>query len=311
MPGAGSGTLLFGIESSFKGSVKNTDYYHFGRNPTVGEINIDRELTRLRNAGVIEDVESVSQQIGGAVNVSSTINGGTHENVEEIVFNAGPASGFTTGPATSAQVLVGAEYLDSGATSNKVRELKGVIPTQYQISYNEGQPVRQSLSMLWADEADGSVPAAADITTPSSGQDAMDHSFDFSADTTSITKLQSFTLTLSNLYRYHEGNQQTPIAATLAAPDLSCSATAIWDDPTDQLEYAYGSAGATAPEDSMTGQSLTVDIDDKTDTDIAQYDLSNAKPTTQNWQNVIDGESDTLEQLEWVVANGSGGITIT
>lgn len=310
MPGAGSGTLLFGIESSFKGSVKNTDYYHFGRNPTVDEISLERELQRLREAGVIEDVESVSQQIEGAVNVSATINGGVHDNVETVVFNDS-GTGFTTGEATSAQVLVGAEYLDGGGTSTKLRDLKGAIPTQYQVSYNQGQPVRYSLNMLFADEADGSEPAAADITSPSSGQDAMFHSFDFSADSTSITKLQSCTLTLSNLYRYHRGNQMTPIAAVLAAPELTCTATAIWDDPTDQLEYAYGSSGATAPEDSMTGQSLTVDIDDKTGTDVTQYGLSGAKPNTESWSDVIESENDTTEEVEWFVANGSGGISVS
>jgi len=162
--------------------------------------------------------------------------------------------------------------------------------------------------MLYADESDGSVPGT--VNSPSGGQDAAFHSFQLDIDSTQIQKLQSAELTFDNLYRYHRGDQQSPIDATLGAPEISLSVTAIWDDPSNQLEYAYGDTGDTTPQTSMTGQSATVDIDYNS-TDITQYGLSGCKPDTYSWESVIDGESDTTEQVDWVVANGSAGVTVT
>lgn len=309
MPGAGSGTLLFGKESSFKGSLSPADTgYHFGRNPSVDEASLDRQLQRMRDAGTIESVEAVAQNLEGALTVSATINGGVHGDVEDIIFNSGPGTGFTTGNANSATVWLGAEYLDSGSTTNKVRALSGVIPTQYEVNYEQGGQTTYSLTMLYADESDGSIPTT--VNSPTSGQDSMFHSFQLDIDSTQIQKLQSATVTMSNLYRYHRGDQQSPLDAVLANPQIEVTATGIWDDPGNQLEYAYGDSGDTTPQQSMSGHSVTVDID-YASTDITQYGFSNAKPTTHTWNNVIAADSDTTEQGTWIINNASSGITIT
>jgi hypothetical protein len=309
MPGAGSATLLFGKESNFKGSLSPADTgWHFGRNPTVQNLDLRRQLVRMREAGVIEDVEALAQNLEGAFSVEATINGAVHEDVESRIFNAGANSGFTTGQASSMQVWVGSEYLASGSVSDKTRVLSGVIPTSYEVSYNQGDVVRYSLSCLYADESDGSPPSTTN--SPSGGQDATFHSFQLDIDATQISKLQSATLSFDNLYRFQRGTQQSPIDAVLAAPELSLTTTAIWDDPSDQLEYAYGDSGDSTPQTSMTGQSATVDIDYDS-TNITQYGLSGCKPTTYGWQDIISGESDTTETVEWVVANGSSGVSIT
>jgi len=308
MTGAGSGTLLFGKEGSFKGSLSPADTgWHFGRNPTVQTASLDRQLEQLREAGTIEDVEAVAQNLEGAFTVTAVINGAVHGDVEDIIFNDGGA-GFTTGPANSAQVWLGSEYLDSGGTSDKVRALSGVIPTQYEVSFQQGGLVEYTVTMLYADESGGTAPGT--INSPAGGQDAAFHSYQLDIAGSRIQKLESATLSMSNLYRYHRGDQQSPVDATLGAPELSLSVTAIWDDPSNQLEYAYGDTGDTTPQDSMTGQSATVDID-YASSDITQYGLSGCKPTTYDWENVLDGESDTTESVEWVVANGASGVSVT
>jgi len=309
MPGAGSGTLLFGKEASFRGSLSPADTaYHFGRNPSIETLSLDRQLQRMREAGVIEDVEAVAQNLEGSLSISAVVNGGVHDDVEDIIFNSGPGNGFATGPASSATVFVGSEYLSAGGTSNKIRELSGVIPTEYEITYSQGEMTEYSLTMLYADESDGSVPST--VNSPSAGQDAAFHSFQLDIDSTRIKKLQSATLSFSNLYAYQRGDEQSPLAATLAAPELSVSVTGIWDDPSNQLEYAYGDTGDTTPQQTMDAHSMTVDIDYAA-TDITQYGLSGCKPTTYGWQDVLNGESDTTETVEWLVANGRSGIAIT
>lgn len=309
MPGASSGTLVFGKEGSFKGSLSPADTaYHFGRNPTVDTLSLDRQLQRMVEADVIESVEAVAGNLEGAIDVTAVVNGGVHGDVEEIIFNSGPGTGFTSGQANSASVYVGSEYLDSGSTTNKIRELSGAIPTSYEVTYNQGGMTEYSLTMLYADESDGSVPST--VNSPTAGQDATFHSFQLDIDSTHIQKLQSTTLSFDNLYKFQRGDQQSPIAATLARPELSLSVTAIWDDPSNQLEYAYGDTGDSTPQQTMNGHSATVDID-YASTDITQYGLSGCKPTSYGWQDVISGESDTTETVEWAVANGSSGISIT
>jgi len=121
MPGAGSGTLLFGKESSFTGSLSPADTgYHFGRNPSIETLSLDRQLERMREAGVIEDVEAVAQNLEGSLSISAVVNGGVHDDVEDIIFNSGPGNGFATGPASSATVFVGSEYLSAGGSTSSL-----------------------------------------------------------------------------------------------------------------------------------------------------------------------------------------------
>lgn len=309
MSGAGSATLAFGKESSFLGDVTDDDssgnpsYYSFGRNPSVNDLSLDNQLQRMREAGVIESVESVKQNLEGAFAVEATVNAATFDEVEKIVFNDG-GSGFTTGRAQSAEVLAGVEHLASGGgTNTKVRALKGVIPTDFEVSYTQGGMVTYTMTCLFADEEEGAEPT--DLTTPTGGDDAAFHNFRLDVDGTTVSKLQSATLSLSNLYRYQRGTDPTPIDAILAAPETTLDAEAVYGGPS-RLERAYGSAGSTTPSDRLTSVSATVDIT-VGGTGVSTYSLPQVKPDTYDWSALVDAETDVTDPVTFHV---NGGVSV-
>jgi len=308
MTGAGSATLLFGLEDTFKGSVidddssSNPDYFHFGRNPTVEELSLANQLQRMVEAGQIQSVESVAGKVDGAIGVSAVVNTATHDAVERLVFNDG-GSGFTTGRAQSGRIIAGSEYLDGTGTSEKLRALKGTIPTDYELS--QDGLLEFSLTMLYATEADATQPS--DVTSPAGGGDAAAHSFQLDVDGTTIDDLQSATLSFSNLYSYRFGPPREPIAATLARPQATLDATAIWDGPDRTLDLAYGSQGATAPATRLTDVTGTVDIT-VDGTNVSTYNLPKLKVADYSWDQLInDGEQDTREGNQF---NVDGQVTV-
>jgi len=309
MTGAGSATLAFGKESSFLGSVTDDDssgnpsYYSFGRNPTVQNLSLDNQLQRMREAGTIESVESVKQGFEGAFAVQAVVNAATFDQVEKVVFNDS-GSGFTTGRAQPAEVLAGVEHLANTGTNTKIRALKGVIPTDFEISYQEGGMVTYTLTCIYADEQDGSSPT--DLTTPTGGDDAAFHDFSLDIDGTTVSKLQSATLSFSTLYKFHRGaSSPTPVDAVLASPETSLNSEAIYEGA-DRLELAYGSAGVTTPQDRLSGVSATADIT-VDGTAVSTYNLSSIKPATYDWNSLLEGETDTTDPVSWHV---NGGVSV-
>jgi hypothetical protein len=300
MTGAGSATLLLGLEDSFTGTVSG-NYVHMGRNPSVDDLSLQNQLTRMVEAGQIQSVESVAGNLEGALSVSGVINQATHGTIEEMVFNDG-GQGFASGRAQSAEVIAGSEYLDTSGTATLYRALKGVIPTDYEISFTQGGMVEYSLTLLYATEDDAvAKPASADITTPQGGGDAAGHSFALDIDGTDISDLQEATLSYSNLYSYRRGPPREPIQATLARPEASLDATAIWDGPDRHLEIAYGTAGATTPSDRLDSVSGEVDVT-VDGTQVTTHTLPKLTVADYSWAALInDGEQDTTEPVSFNV----------
>lgn len=306
MSGAGSGTLLIGKESSFKGSVvdddsdSNPDYYHFGRNPSVQTLNLQNQLQRLSEAGAIQSVESVKGNLEGAFGVQATVNAATHDVIKEIVFNDS-GQGFTTGLAQSAEVIAGSEYIDFGGstTGEKLRALKGVIPTDYEINYEQGGMVTYTMTCLYATEDDATQPT--DVTKPTGGEDAAFHSVTLDIDGTTITDLQSATLSYSTLYRFQRGTPTEAIQATLAKPEATLDTTAIFKGPDRQLDVAYGSQGATTPADRLNSVTGSFDIT-VNGTTVSTHTLPQLKPDTYSWSDLInDGDTDHTEDVTYHV----------
>jgi len=300
MTGAGSSTAVIGTESGFKSGVDADGFYHFGRNPSVTTLDLQNQLQRLSEAGAIQSVESVKGNFEGAFTVEATVNGGTHSKIKEIVFNDG-GTGFTTGLAQSGEVVVGSEYIDPGAstTGEKLRSLRGVIPTDYELTYEQGGMVTYTLTMLYATEEDATAPS--DVTTPTGGEDAAFHAVTLDIDGTTITDLQSATLSYSNLYRFQRGTPTEPIQAVLAKPEASLDVTAIFKGPDRQLDVAYGSQGATTPADRLSSVTGEFDIT-VNGTAVSTHTLPQLKPDTYSWSDLInDGDTDHTEDVSYHV----------
>lgn len=302
MTGAGSATLAVATESSFRGGPDSNGFSAFGRNPTVQTLSLDNQLTRLREAGVIESVKTIKGNFEGAFGVEATVNVATHDTIERWVFNDG-GGGFTSGRATSAEVRAGVEYLDETGTGEDIRALQGAIPTDYEVVYQQGDLVRYSVSCLYADE-DDSKGAPSSVTVPAGGGDAASHSFSLSIDGATVSKLQSTTLSFGSLYRFERGPGPTPVAAVLANPVTTLDAEAIYGGP-GQLELAYGGA-VSSPQDRLDGVSAAVDIT-VDGTTVSTYTLPSVKPNNYEWSSLLEPDDDTTDPVTFLA---SGGVSV-
>jgi len=305
MTGAGSATLAADLEDSFLGTVAGSPF-KFGRDPTEQDVSLDNQLQRLHEPDSVWSVESVKENFEGAFGVEAVVNAATFPNVEDLVFNGTDGSGnkaIVSGRPQSATVYVGVDYLD-GTTE---RALEGFIPTEFTIDYNEDDQVRFTLTGIYAQEATATSITPSNITGPSTGGTAASHDFDLSIDTTSISKLQSASLTISNIARFQRDGGPTPADIVVAQPEATLQSTAIITGPS-RLERALGSAGATTTEDRIGGVPATISIDND-GTTISDYNLATLKPTNLGWSDVVAGDSDTMETVQWHV-DGDNAVTV-
>ena len=307
MTGAGSATVAFGKEVSLGGSLVDSDgdgnpeYYKWGRNASITELELSNALQRMREGDQVESVSSVAQNLEGAVSVEATVSADVHDHVHDVVFNDA-GSGFTSGLAASARTYAGVDYI--GGTAE--RELLGCIPLEFSLSYEQGGMVTYSLSMGYVDEKKNTSITPSSITGPTDGNDVPFHGFTLSVDGAAVAKLQSAELTISNVARYQWGNQRTPIDAVIAAPEASLNANAIFEGP-DRLELAYGGTGSSATQDSLTAVAGSVDIS-VAGANVATYDLPQLKPDSYAWNDLINADNDLTDQTTFHV---NGGVTVS
>lgn len=306
MTGAGSATLAFGHEQSLAGDLVDSDddgtpeYYKVGRNPTVSELELSNTLQRMREGDSVEAVDSVAQNLEGAFAIEATVSKDVHGEIEKLVFNDA-GSGFTSGLASSATFYTGVDYI--GGTCE--RALAGCIPLEYSLDYEQDGMATFSLSMAYADESPNTSITPSNITGPSDGGDVPFHGWTLTVDGAHVVKLQSASLSISNIARYHWGDQRTSIDAVLAAPETTLDATAIFNGPS-RLELAYGSADATEPQDSLSSVSGSIKLAVGGST-VSTYSLPKLKPDTYSWTDLINSDEDLTDETSFHV---NGGITI-
>lgn len=307
MTGAGAGELLIAREQSLGGSLVdgdtdgNADLYAPGRNESLDELNLQRQLQRMREADAVESVESIAQNLEGAVAISATISSDVHDEIEKIVFNAGPGSSFTSGRANSAAIFTSIDYLSGTAT----RKLIGCIPLSYEVSYTQGENVTYTLTMGYQDEERDVTIPTGDITRVSDDTSAPFHEFDLTVDAGSVAKLQSATLTIDNIARFQRGTSHTPVDAVIANPQTTLDAEVIINT-TSKLELAYGADSATATQAAMNSVSGSVAVA-ANGTTVSTYSLPQLKPDQYGWNQIIDVEDAT----ETYTMHVNGGVTVS
>ncbi|WP_434531047.1 phage tail tube protein [Haloarcula sp. NS06] len=309
MTSSGSGSLAFGKEQSFKGSLvtdTNSDpqYWQFGRNETITELSLDNQLQRLSEAGAVESVESVKQNFEGAFGVEAAISADTFGDVEDLVFNDGGTQ-FTHGRPNSGRIYAGVDYLDG--TSE--RELIGCIPVDCTpINYEQGGMATFSISFLYATEKHSTSITPSNVTAVSTGTSAPSHAVRVDIDGTTVTKLQSAQISISNISRFQYGSQgPEPIDAVIEQPETEVTTEAIYSGPS-RLEYALGDADATEPQDDVIAVPGTIDVT-VDGTPVSTYNFPQLTVRTEAWNNTISSD-DITEPLTWN-ADGKPAVSIT
>lgn len=296
MTGAGSGSLAFVVEDSFDTLPGTPQYYEFGRNVTVSELELANALQRTRAVGEVESVESIAQQLEGAFAVEAVVSNDVHDEVHNLIFNDA-GTGFTPGAAPSGRVYAGLDYLSGTAE----RELQACIPLEYSVTYEEGSLVRYSLSMAYADEALNTSITPSSVTTVSEGSSVPYHGASLTIDSTAQGEyLQSATLSITGVSRFRRGAQRAPVDAVVGPCETSFDTSAIITG-TDELELAYGAASSTAPQDTVGGVSAALDIATAGGTPVATYAMENATPNSHAWADLVTADTDTTESISWQV----------
>ncbi|QLH78673.1 hypothetical protein HZS55_15865 [Halosimplex rubrum] len=313
MTGAGAASLAFGFEDTFLGSVTdgdsdgNADYYAFGRDPTEQDVSLDNMLQRMHEPDSVWSVESVKDNFEGAFGVEAVINADVFPKVEDIVFNDTDGSGnkaIVAGRPQSAKIYAGIDYLD-GTTE---RVLEGFIPVDFTpFDYTQDGKVRYTLSGIYGAESTNTSITPSSVTQASEGSHAAAQDFDLSIDTTSIPMLQSSSLSISNIARFQRDGNPTPADAVIAQPEASLESTGIYSGP-NRLERALGGADATSTQDRLDGVAATATIKNN-GTVISTYNLQTVTPATYEWSDLIAGDTDTTENVQWNVG-GEDAVTV-
>lgn len=304
----GAATVAFGKETSFMGALEDSDsdgnpeYYLPGRNLQIQTVELSNALRRMRTPDSAESVESIAGNLEGAFTAEWVLNADRVGDVHDIVFNDA-GTGFTDGVAATSRWFTGIDYI--GGTAE--RELIGVTPTEFRVEYTEGGMIRQSLTAVYGDEESNTSITPSNIQTAGDGQSVPSHGADLTVDTVSQTKLESATLSVSNIARFQRGASRTPLEAVIAAPEATLDVEAVFSEA-DQLELAYGGGGsaATTPQDSLAEASgtLSFDVDGATAT---TYNLSAMKADSYGWEDLVAADSDLSESVSLQV----NGVSIT
>lgn len=307
MTGAGSSSVAFVKETSFDTLPGTPTYYLPGRNISARELSLDNVLQRMREPASEEAVDSLAGNLDGALGVDYAMSADTHTHVRDIVFNDG-GGGFISGHATTSSWYTGVEYLDSiSTTATAERHLKGCIPLEYSISYEQGtNTINESLTMGYTDEEFNTSLTPGTITGPTDGNDVPFHGTDLTVDSTGVgSRLQSATLSFQNMYRFIRGTSRSATDATLANPETSLEMASVFNT-SDRLQQAYGGSSATSPQDQLanvTG-SLAFNVAGST---VATYSLPKLKPANYDWDSLVSPDDDLTDPINYHV---NGGVSI-
>ncbi len=139
------------------------------------------------------------------------------------------------------------------------------------------------------------VLTVSNIETPSKSEIVAWHDVDWEIDGVGVDKLQSLSLSLSNMARMQRGQSRKALEAVIGAYEPSLSAEAILEDGR-QRSLAYGSATADEPLDSITETDTTITIGSLNDLDVL-----GVQPTTYDWASLVAADEDITEPTDYHV----------
>jgi len=305
MTGAGSASMAFVKEASFRTLPGTPTYYLPGRNPTIDELSLDNVLTRLRTPSNAEAVDSLAGNLEGSFAATWNMSADTHADVRDIVFNDG-GSGFVSGLAPSSRWYLGAEYVDDTGTATDTveRELEGCIPLEYTITYQQDtNSIRESVTFGYADEVTNTSFTPSSITGPTDGSCVPFHGLSVDVDGVTVEDEQSLTLTYNNISRFQRGSSRTANNAVLAQPEGTLDITAIYHGRKFQ-DLAYGGSGVSTTQDTpLENVSGTLTFSSEGAT-VATFELPKLKPDTYDWDDLINADTDLTDPTTFHINDG-------
>lgn len=294
MTGAGSLTASFVPEQSYLGGISDTPEYRLpGTDIEFSDASLDNQLERLADPGDVTAQTHLAQNIEGAFSASWVLSGTSQFHL--LTFNNdsdgdGTVDSLVSGTFPSSEWYLGLDYLSGVAE----RVLKGVVFTEVSWEYEQGSPVRVSATGVYGDEALNTSVSTGSLTKPSN--EMPGHAAELTIDGMVQLKLSSATLTLSNLARLQRGASRQPLEAVVGPADIKLTVDSIYTE-TDQTQLAYGSGGATAPQDLVGGVPGSFTFTDDAGNTVADYSLSGLTPANYAWNNIPPLDDNAEESI--------------
>jgi hypothetical protein len=289
---AGSGSLYYAHEDTFKTLPGTPTWYEPGEEISIDNFTLQRNLDRKRKP---DDPRPQGSRAGNrevALSLSWAL---TDTNWHDMAL---PAGG--TGLATSGSLAPTATWYASVDTLPGTEEgfIQGGAVESWSLEYNQGESVTVSVTIIgatWIDAADADAPAVPSSPVRPSKDDIVNfQGADFNLNGSQLsTKLQSFSFEVSGAAQFRRGQQQEPVDAVVGAYEPSFSVTATLEDST-QRELAYGTSGATSPQDTVDSSSGEITLANPNGS-LVTYSLANLQPTETSWESLLSAEENTSD----------------
>lgn len=289
MTGAGSSTVAWTAETSYLGGVSGTPTYRLpGTNVQVETGELSRNLLEIVAPGDVETQQWVAQNMDGQLSISFVLK---NDDFHRLVFNDA-FTGFTSGTVNSAEWYLGVDYL-SGTTE---RQIKGWVPATCTIVYNGStELVRVTLTGPYGDEVENTSVTPG--TIEDTGDEVPGHGAQLDINATTVTKLQSATLTFEGISRLQRGTGVKPVEAVAGNVQSSIDMQAIYTGP-DRYELALGGPTASSLQSSVDEVSGTVTFSAAGAT-VADYSFSSVAPDTYDWVDLVNNDADLNESINF------------
>lgn len=293
---AGSGEIAYTHETSFTTVAGTPTWYRPGEDITLDDFTLTRNLSRSRSP---DDPRPKGSRAGNREVSMSLSFSLTDTNWHDMVFANGGASLAQTGSlAPTATWYVKSKTLPG----TEERFVQGGAVESVSINYSQGEDVTIDLSIIGAQEigaGDGSSPSVpSSIVTQSKDDIVTFAGADFNLNGSQLSaELQSFSFDISNMAQFNRGQQQTPTSVEVGPYEPSFNVEAILNGST-QRELAYGTSGATQPQDTVDSSSGEITLANPSG-NLVSYNLSDLQPTNYQWASVISADTNTTDPTEY------------
>lgn len=293
---AGTSEVAFSDEDSFKTLPGTPTWYRPGEDITIDNFTLQRNLNRKRAP---DDPRPSGSRAGNrevALSLSWSL---TDTNWHNMVFaNSG------TGLAQLGALAPTASWYLKSETLPGTEELfiQGAAVESFSLEYNQGEDVTVSLTIIGATEFDaddaGSPSVPGSISTPSKDDIVTFAGADFNLNGSQLSaELQSFSAEVSGMAQFGRGQQQEPVNVKVGAYEPSFSVTATLEDST-QRELAYGTSGATQPQDTIDESSGEITLANPAGS-LVTYNLVDLQPTETSWEALTSPDENTSDPTQY------------